>query len=282
MSLFIKPRERDIGDFSVKRVLPRASCRHVGPFVFFDHMGPASFKAGHGINVRSHPHIGLMTMTYLFSGEILHKDSLGSVQEIHPGAINLMVAGKGIVHAELTTEKNKTQDHELDGLQLWLALPDDQEEVDPEFIHYPADQVPSREMQGAHVRVLVGEAFGLTSPVKTFIETLYVEVSAKSGSSIDVPHCEETALYVVKGSLTAGKDVVSQNEMLVLDAESHEVFTCAEDCLFVIIGGRSVGERHMFWNFVSSRKERIEEAKKDWQEEKFDQVPGETDRIPLP
>lgn len=282
ISLVIQPREKDLGGFSVRRVLPYTKQRSVGPFVFFDHMGPAEFSVGDGINVRSHPHIGLATITYLFEGEILHKDSLGYEQIIKPGAINLMTAGKGIVHAEKTRDVVREKGQKLHGLQLWIALPDDQEECEPSFEHYAAEGIPETERAGVQVRVLMGEAFGLQSPVKTLSKTIYAELKMAQGSVLDVPLVTERAIYIVSGELKIGEQVFAQNQMLILNSDSEVELIANQTSTLVFIAGDSVGQRHIYWNFVSSSKERIEQAKSDWREGRFAQVQGESDFIPLP
>lgn len=203
LELVIQPRDRDLGGFLVRRVLPTAGRKMVGPWIFFDHMGPASFPAGEGINVRPHPHINLATVTYLFEGEILHRDSLGSLQAIRPGDINLMVAGSGIVHSERERPEVTATDHRLHGLQLWLALPGADEETAPAFHHYPAADIPAVEVDGVPIRVMMGSAYGVTSPVKVFAETVYLEAHLQPGDPIVLPEAEERAVYVAAGGLTA-------------------------------------------------------------------------------
>ncbi len=282
VSLVIEPRERDLGSFTVRRALPFIKRRQVGPFVFFDHMGPAQFDPGEELTVRAHPHIGLATITYLFEGELFHKDSLGYEQLITPGAINLMIAGKGIVHAELTRPETKEKGFRIQALQLWVALPNDQEECDPSFHHYPARQIPSKQLDGVAVRVLMGEAYGLKSPVKTLSPTLYVEAELEEGATLTLPDAEERALYVVSGQLQAKDTVLSEYQMVIFENQEGIQVTATQPTKLAVVGGAPVGERHIFWNFVSSSKDRIERAKADWQESRFDMVPGETDFIPLP
>lgn len=283
LELLIKPHKKDLGGFSVRRVLPAAERRMVGPWVFFDHMGPAEFPAGEGVNVRPHPHVNLATVTYLFEGEILHRDSLGSLQAIKPGDINLMVAGSGIVHSERERPEVRASAHALHGLQLWLALPEADEETAPGFYHYPAAAIPSLELDGVPLRVMIGSAYGLTSPVKTHAQTLYVEASLQSGQSLTLPLAPERAVYVAQGELKARDQVIPQYTMAVFSAHSEIEVLATADSRIAIIGGESLGERHMWWNFVSSRKERIEQAKMDWQEGRFPKVPGDEEEfIPLP
>ncbi|MEA1082066.1 pirin family protein [Marinobacter qingdaonensis] len=283
IELLIQPRDKDLGGFSVRRVLPTKERQMVGPWIFFDHMGPAHFPAGTGINVRPHPHVNLATVTYLFEGEILHRDSLGSVQPIKPGDINLMVAGRGIVHSERERPEITATDHTLHGLQLWLALPEGQEEIDPAFMHYPGDSIPSIDIDGVPVRVIMGSAYGLTSPVKVYADTLYIEAHLQKGQSLTLPFAQERALYVAQGSLKAKSSEIPEHAMAVLGHEQGIEVTAQEETRLAVIGGEPFSRRHMLWNFVSSRKERIEQAKGDWKEGRFPVVPGDEEEfIPFP
>lgn len=246
-------------------------------------MGPADFAAGEGIDVRPHPHIGLATVTYLFEGEILHRDSLGSVQLIRPGDINLMVAGRGIVHSERERPEVRAADHRLHGLQLWLALPADDEEMAPEFHHYPSADIPALIVDGVALRVMMGSVYGVTSPVKTFAETLYVEAGLEAGQSIELPDAEERAVYVASGSLKARDTEIPAHALAVFDNRPGVSLEAAEDSRIAIIGGGPLGERCIVWNLVSSRAERIDEAVRDWKSGQFDPVPGdEKEFIPFP
>lgn len=280
----INPRVRDIGGFHVRRVLPDHQHQMVGPWIFFDEMGPKTFSAGEGIDVRPHPHINLATVTYLFEGEIFHRDSLGSAQPIRPGEINLMVAGKGIVHSERTPPEIRTAPHTTHGLQLWLALPRESEEVDPEFLHYASDDIPSTEPSpGANVRIMIGEGYGLVSPVKTFSPTFYAEVFLEAGAQIDLPDdMAQRGVYLVSGQLKAKESVLAEKNMTVFSKEKGIRLQAEQPAHFVIIGGEPVGERYIWWNFVSSRKDRIEQGKLDWDQGKFPSVPGDEEYIPLP
>ena len=279
----IRPREKDLGGFSVRRLLPVAGQQMVGPWIFFDHMGPAFFPAGSGINVRPHPHINLATVTYLFEGEILHRDSLGSLQPIVPGDINLMVAGKGIVHSERERPEVTAVDHQLHGLQLWLVLPEADEETEPAFYHYPGAQIPTVSVNGVSVRVIMGSAYGQTSPVKQFAQTLYIEAHLKAGQCLALPQAPERALYVASGQIQLRDDQIDQYEMAVLDANTIVNNHAKTDSRVALIGGEAMAKRFIEWNFVSSKRERIEQAKADWQQGKFPTVPGdETEFIPLP
>ncbi|MGA7802034.1 MAG: pirin family protein [Gammaproteobacteria bacterium] len=280
----IRPKVHDLGGFSVRRALPAGGRRMVGPWVFFDHMGPATFPPGRGVDVRPHPHINLATVTYLFEGEMLHRDSLGNALAIRPGEINLMVAGRGIVHSERQREEVKAANNRLSGLQLWLALPEADEEMEPEFHHYDAARIPAVEVDGVPVRVLIGAAYGACSPVKTFAETLYVEAELKAGQSLVLPdEIAERAVYIPTGKLTARDSVIEPLTMAVFAPEPGVAVTAAKDTRLVIIGGERLSARHIWWNFVSSRKGRIEQAKRDWAAGVFAKVPGdEVEFIPLP
>jgi hypothetical protein len=279
----LRPREKDLGGFSVRRLLPTVGHKAVGPWVFFDHMGPADFPAGKGINVRPHPHINLATVTYLFEGEILHRDSLGSEQAIRPGDINLMVAGRGIVHSERERPEVTATAHRLHGLQLWLALPEADEECEPAFLHYPDQDIPRVEVHGVPVRVMMGSAYGASSPVRTFAQTLYVEARLRAGQRLELPSAEARALYVAQGALTAQGTQIPEHAMAILDDSAGVVVEAVEDARIALIGGEALGPRHIDWNFVSSRRERIEQARADWKAGRFPTVPGdEKEFIPLP
>jgi redox-sensitive bicupin YhaK (pirin superfamily) len=282
IELRIEPKEKDLGEFTVRRVLPAAQRRMVGPFVFFDHMGPAEFPPGKGIAVRPHPHIGIATITYLFEGEIMHRDSLGYVQAIHPGAINLMTAGRGIVHSERAGEDLGTIS-KLHGIQSWIALPLEQEECEPGFLHYAADSLPQIDAEGSTVRVIMGEAYGRSSPVKTYSTTLYLECQLSAGAELSLPgQYEELAIYVVTGELQiAGESYPARVMAVAVDGQAVSVLA-NQDCRFMVVGGDSLGQRTVWWNFVSSSKDRIEQAKIDWKEGRFDSVPDDEEFIPLP
>ena len=279
----IQSHEKDLGGFTVRRLLPYAKQRMVGPWIFFDHMGPAEFPAGNGVNVRPHPHINLATVTYLFEGEILHRDSLGSVQAILPGDINLMVAGKGITHSERERDEVNSVPHKLHGLQLWHALPEADEEIDPAFYHYPSDEIPKADVNGVTTRVMMGSAWGMTSPVKTFAPTVYAEAALKAGQSIVTPEAEQMAIYVASGQLLIDTQQVEPHTLVVLRDNTSVTIEAANDAQVAFIGGENLGERYIEWNFVSSRKHRIEQAKNDWREGRFPLVPGDEEEfIPLP
>ena len=283
IELLIETRVRDLGDFTVRRALPDKRRQRVGPFIFFDHMGPADFQPGTGVNVRAHPHIGLATITYLFEGEILHRDSLGYVQPIRPGAVNWMTAGSGIVHSEKVTGEILASGQRLHGLQTWVALPTEAEQSEPSFEHYPAADIPAVNADGADIRVVLGSAFGVSSPVSTRSETLYVEVLLQPGQSVAIPEAGELAVYVVEGSVAINREFVDAGVLAVLENGAAGTVTAESAARIMFAGGDALGgERFIWWNFVSSSRERIEQAKKDWREQRFDTVPGETDYIPLP
>ena len=271
----LSPRITDLGGFSVRRLLPTAKRKMVGPWIFFDEMGPADFAAGHGINVRPHPHIGIATVTYLFEGEILHRDSVGSLQPIRPGDINLMVAGRGITHSERERAAITVEDHRLHGLQLWLALPEEHEETDPAFHHYPSDDIPSLDVHGVPVRVMIGNAYGVASPVRRFSDTLYLEATLTAGQSLELPDVQERAVYVAQGALTAHGAELPTHSMTVFSQQPGVSVTASEDARIAVIGGEPVGRRFIEWNFVSSRKERIDQAREDWRAGRFDKVVGD-------
>ena len=266
-------------------MLPSPARRLIGPFVFFDHMGPADFAPGHGLDVRPHPHIGLATVTYLFDGEIVHRDSLGSHQSIRPGDINWMTAGRGIVHSERSGLEQRRAGSRLHGLQLWVALPLAHEETEPEFHHHPAATLPSLDLGGAHIRVLAGNAYGKTSPVKTFSPLFYADVLLPAGAELPLlsEHAERAA-YVIDGAVCAGQVRSELARMLVFPKSAEVVLRAMADARIILIGGAPIdGARHIWWNFVSSSSARIEQAKRDWREDRFPKVPGdEAESIPLP
>lgn len=282
----IVPRTVDLGDgFAVRRALPSIQTRMVGPFIFFDHFGPAEFKAGNGLDVRPHPHIGLATVTYLFDGEIMHRDSLGTAAPIKPGEVNWMTAGKGIVHSERTGPELRTTGSPIHGLQMWVGLPAAKEEMAPGFAHHETREFPVVTDTNKTVRVVVGSLYGTKSPVPTVHETIFGDVHLSAGASLplDADH-EERAVYVVKGTVDIAGDKFEPGRLLVFKRGDRITITAATDTHFVIVGGAPMdGPRHIWWNFVSSRKERIEQAKADWKAGHFQKVPGdEIEFIPLP
>ena len=292
--LVLEPRERDLGDgFTVRRVLPSGKKRAVGPFVFFDHFGPTVLPPGTGLDVRPHPHVNLATVTYLFEGEIVHRDSLGSLQTIRPGDVNWMTAGRGIVHSERTSPELRVRGATVHGLQLWVGLPREHEETAPAFHHYPGATLPVVRLPGAEIRVLAGAAFGVSSPVATLSPLVYLDVALAPGAHVDVPaELGERGAYVVDGELICEGASFAKGRMVVLPA--HRIVRlsspAARGARFVVVGGAPFPEpRHLWWNFVSSSEERLERAKRDWAERRgepggpFPLVTGdETDYIPLP
>lgn len=279
----IPPQRKELGPgFAVQRLLPSLQRQAVGPFLFFDHFGPVEIAAGHFHDVRPHPHIGLATVTYMFEGAMLHRDSVGSVQRIEPGAINLMLAGRGIVHSERTPEDLQQVDHRSHGLQLWLGLPTARELDTPWFSHTAAELIPALSIGDAQVRVLIGTAFGVSSPVPVVSETLYLDVSLPAGATFDLPQlAAEQALYAVSGKLQVDAQTLPAHTLALIDQPSTVM--ALTDTRFVIIGGAPLdGRRLMSWNFVASRKELIVQAAADWEAGRFAKVPGETEWIPLP
>ncbi len=280
----IAGRGRDLGGFSVRRVLPIGHRKTVGPFIFFDHLGPVTMPPGAGMDVRPHPHIGLATVTYLFEGRINHRDSLGSVQAIEPGAVNWMTAGHGIVHSERSTDADRASGQAMHGIQSWVALPQALEETEPSFVHHPASTLPTLERPGVRLRVIAGTAYGATSPVATASPTFYVEALLDAGAELDVcDEHEERAIYPVDQAIELEGQSYPAGSMLVLARDAPVRFRAPQGGRVMLLGGAALdGERHVFWNFVSSRRERIEQAKADWNAQKFARVPGETEFIPLP
>ncbi len=282
IDLVVEPREADLGEFTVRRALPAARRRMVGPFIFFDHMGPATFPPGSGVAVRPHPHIGIATITYLFEGEIMHRDSLGFEQPIRAGAVNLMTAGRGIVHSERAGD-DLDQTSRLHGIQSWMALPDSEEEREPGFRHFPAADLPELDIDGCTVRIIMGRCFGATSPVTTYSDTLYMDCLLPTGKRLIVPaEAEELAAYVVSGNVSVANERYGGGVLLVASAGVPLEIEAGDDSRVMIIGGEPLGERHIWWNFVSSSRDRIEQAKDDWQNGRFEKVPGDDEFIPLP
>ena len=285
LELMVVPRVRDLGGFSVRRALPQVQRQMVGPFIFFDQMGPAQFLAGQGIDVRPHPHIGLATVTYLFDGRIMHRDSEGNVREITPGAMNLMTAGSGIAHSERTPADARVAGGAvLAGIQSWVALPEALEETDPGFQHFSAASLPVVTDASVSARVIAGSAFGQTSPVRTLSEWFYVEVKLDAGASAPLdPDYEERAIYVADGQVRIAGETFDGPCLLVFRPGDRITVTAMGRARLMFLGGTALeGPRHIWWNFVSSRRDRIEAAKADWESGRFPVVPGETEFIPLP
>ena len=283
----IEPRPRDLGDFAVRRVLPAAGQQTVGPFIFFDHMGPADFGPGQGVNVRPHPHIGLATVTYLFEGAFMHRDSLGTAQLIRPGDVNWMVAGRGIVHSERTPPEVRDADGctRAHGIQTWIALPRAEEEREPSFAHHAAASLPRIDRPGVILTVIAGTAYGQRSPVDVFSPTLYVDVQLAAGATVGVPdEHEQRACYVAQGRIEIDGKAYDEGQFMVLAAAAGPVSIRALGNSRVMLAGGAPldGLRHIYWNFVSSSRERIEAARRDWREQRFAAVPGDAERIPLP
>jgi redox-sensitive bicupin YhaK (pirin superfamily) len=280
----IVPSAKDLGGFSVRRALPSIGRKMIGPFVFFDQMGPAEFVLGQGIDVRPHPHIGLATVTYLFDGEIFHRDSLGSALPIRPGEVNLMTAGKGIVHSERTAPELRQAPQKMFGIQTWLALPKSHEETDPGFLHAAAGEMPVIRGEGKRVRLIMGSAYGETSPVPFPHDTLYAEAVLAPGAVLpfDADYIER-GIYIASGEIDIAGDVFGPGRLLVLKPGDRISILALSNARLMLLGGEPMdGPRHIWWNFVHSSKERIDQAKADWKLGRFDTVPGEHEFIPLP
>ncbi|BDU20925.1 pirin family protein [Dyella sp. GSA-30] len=284
--ILIDGRQHDLGDgFVVRRLLPVLQARHVGPFVFYDHMGPAQFAPGRGMDVRPHPHIGLATVTWLFDGAIRHRDSLGSVADIRPGEVNWMTSGHGIVHSERTPPEERRDGQTVHGIQVWVALPQSDAEVDPEFHHHDASQLPRIERDGASLVLIAGTAYGQQSPVKVFAPMFFVQAHLKAGSELEWPseHVER-GLHVIDGEVQWGSLTVASQRIAVQSGEKAAPLRATQDSRVMLFGGAPLdGERHLWWNFVASSRERIEEAKQAWAEQRFPRIPGDDQEfIPLP
>jgi redox-sensitive bicupin YhaK (pirin superfamily) len=285
IELMVVPNAKDIGGFEVRRALPTAKRRLVGPFIFFDRMGPAILRAGHALDVRPHPHIGLSTVTYLFDGKIRHRDSLGTEMVIAPGDVTLMTAGRGIVHSERTPEELRGAPMSVSGLQTWLALPDGKEEIAPVFANTSVARLPEIDAGGVSGRVVIGEFSGLRSPVATASDTLYADLRLAADASVKIPaDAEERAIYTLEGDVSIAGDVFPAERLLVFKPGEEIVVSSERGAHFMLSGGASLGsQRYIWWNFVSSSKERIEQAKQEWKTGRFDIVPGDEEEfIPLP
>jgi redox-sensitive bicupin YhaK (pirin superfamily) len=285
LGLRLDGRSRDLGGgFGVRRFLPDAQRRSVGPFVFFDHFGPVVRRPEDNFDVRPHPHIGLATVTYLFEGAMEHRDSLGSVQRIEPGAINWMSAGRGIVHSERAPADLRRQAHTLHGLQLWVALPRAQEDSDPSFVHTPAAALPAVTVGGTQIRILVGEAFDRHSPVQSLSETLYLDAAASAGSQLTLPASPlERAIFTLDQDLVVDGQPLAAGELGMIEGNAAVQISAPRGGRYQVIGGEPLdGPRTIWWNFVASSHERIEEAKERWRAQRFGHVPGDQEFIPLP
>lgn len=285
VDLLIVPRSVDLGEMTVRRALPSVKRQMVGPFIFFDQMGPAEFLTDQGIDVRPHPHINLSTLTYLLEGEILHRDSLGTELAIQPGAVNWMCAGRGIVHSERTSTERKANGQRLFGLQTWMALPTDVEEADPAFMHHGVGELPVIDSDGINARLIAGSMLGETSPLQVSSETLYADVRLAKGKQLPLDRrYDERALYMLSGSIKIAGDSFEPGQLVILRRAAEVLIQADSDAHFMIFGGDPMeGPRYIWWNFVSSRLDRIEQAKEEWSKGQFDTVPGdEEDFIPLP
>jgi redox-sensitive bicupin YhaK (pirin superfamily) len=284
VTTIIAPRVHDLGGFQVRRAVPTLQARSVGPFVFVDHMGPAVFAPGRGIDVRPHPHIGLATVTFLWAGTIQHRDTLGFVQDIAAGDVNWMTAGRGIAHSERTPQSLRDGEHPLHGMQTWVALPRADEETAPGFHHHDAAALPRIERQGMLLRVLAGRGYGAESPVRVFADTLYVAIDLDADAQVTLePSHPQRALYVLEGAAQLDGTDIPPQHLVVLDAGASHVLRAKTPLKAMLLGGEPLdGPRHLWWNFVSSSKERIEQAKRDWREGRFGPVPGDDEFIPLP
>ena len=285
IELIIPPREADIGGLSVKRLLPFMKRRMIGPFIFLDHMGPKHYDAGHGLDVRPHPHIGLSTLTHLFDGEILNRDTLGSKQAITPGAVNWMSAGRGIAHSERTDHIERAHSNDIHGLQFWIAQPKEFEENAPNFSHYESSAIPHVDMPGVQIKIMAGSAFGEESPVDIHSPLFYAEIHIQAGHHLDLPpQYRERGLYLIDGHVRIGTDDIIPNTLPVFLPGGTVRVEATADSHFVILGGDPLPEkRFIWWNFVSSSQDRIEQAKADWANGAFGTIPGdENDALPLP
>ena len=285
--VLIEPKLHDLGDgFAVRRMLPSARQRTVGPFVFFDHIGPVDFAPGNAVDVRPHPHIGLSTMTYLFEGIFRHRDSLGVVQDIRPGAVNWMTAGKGVVHSERTPEPERSSGHRLHGVQFWVGLPDQDAEREPSFSHHAATELPQWPSADGQVqcRLVAGQAFGKHSPVPVFSPLFCLDLQFQPGARFEIPaEYPERAIQVAEGEVEVDGERLPMHAMLVLRPGAVVTVTASAAARLIVLGGEPLdGPRFVWWNFVSASRDRIEKAKQDWREGRFAKVPGETEFIPLP
>lgn len=284
VEIVIVPRARDLGGFEVRRALPSARRQMVGPFIFFDQMGPVELLTGEGLDVRPHPHIGLATVTYLLEGSIVHRDSLGTLQPIVPGDVNWMTAGRGIAHSERSAPEARRQPQKLYGVQIWVALPERGEETAPAFAHHAAAELPLLEGEGKSVRVIAGTLFGRTSPVRTFSDLFYADATLAAGAALplDAEH-EERAAYLVEGTIEIAGQPFEPGRLLVFRPGDRVTIAARTPARLLLVGGEPMdGPRHIWWNFVSSRRERIEEAKEAWRKQRFAAVPGESEFVPLP
>ncbi len=285
MTTIIAPRVHDLGGFEVRRAVPTLQARSVGPFVFVDHMGPAVFEPGRGVDVRPHPHIGLATVTFLWAGTLHHKDTLGNARDIAPGAVNWMTAGRGIAHSERSPQALRAHEQPLHGMQTWVALPKAHEETAPAFHHHPADALPQREHGGVLIRVIAGRGFGMEAPVRVFADTFNVALDLAADAELDIdPAAAERALYVLEGQAQLDGTDIPDRQLVLLDPGTAPRLRARTPLKAMLLGGEPLdAPRHVWWNFVSSSRERIEQAKQDWREGRFGLIPGDSEEfIPLP
>jgi len=284
LAALLKPHTKDLGGFEVQRLLPSLQAQMVGPFIFFDHFGPATFAPGEGVDVRPHPHIGLATVTFLLEGAMMHRDSLGSVQRIAPGDVNWMTAGAGIVHSERTSAEDRASGHRLHGLQTWVALPKAHEQSEPSFAHYPSAAMPKIDLPGVTMRLIAGTAFGQRSPAATFSPMFYVAGEMEAGAAFDLyPEHEQRGVYAIAGELLVDGEAIPIHHMAVLKSWTTVRVEARSPVVLALLGGSKLdGERLLWWNFVASSKELLDNAGARWRDGKFPSVPGETEFIPLP
>lgn len=285
VEMLISAKPKDLGGgFIVRRSLPNMKRRMIGPFIFFDHMGPVDLQVGNGMDVRPHPHIGLSTLTYLFKGEIVHRDTLGFEQEIRPGAVNWMTAGSGVAHSERSSQTARQREQQIHGLQIWIALPKEAEEVKSSFHHHGEKDIPTLRYEGADIRVVAGEFEKLKSPVATYSDLVYLDLKLFRNQPLSLPHNGmDLGIYVVEGAVKVGDTVVQAGDMAALSKAQEIRIEPLEDTQAMLLGGTPFAEdRFIWWNFVSSSQERIEKAKQDWREQNFGKIRGETEFIPLP
>jgi redox-sensitive bicupin YhaK (pirin superfamily) len=282
--VILRGREKSLGGMPIRRVLPYRSHMMVGPFIYMDHMGPVTLDAGRGVDVPPHPHVGLATVTYLFEGVLTHRDSLGFKQTILPGDVNWMTAGRGIVHSERTPTESRGAGIRMDGIQTWVALPREVEEVEPSFQHHPKTTLPRFELDGAVFHLLAGEAFGRKSPVQGFSDLFYLEVVVSAGTRVRVPDDgRESGAYIAEGAVRFGAEVYGPGTLIVVDNCDERLLVAERDSRYMLLGGTPLdGDRFIWWNFVSTSEHRIEQAKKDWRDNRFPVIPGEGREAPLP
>ena len=279
----ITPHIQDLGGFNARRSLPHDDLMTVGPFIFFDHLGPAVFPPGKGVDVRPHPHINLATVTYLFEGVLLHRDSLGSIREIRPGAVNWMTAGKGIVHSERSPQSDRAISSTLHAIQTWVALPQEMEEIEPSFFHYPAEDIPTWTENNVAIALIAGETKGRKSPVKSLSPIIYLDLAFSAASNFKLPaEYSERAIYSITEGIEIDGEHLPQHRLAILSPDKEITISATNQARCMVIGGEPVGKRYKWWNFVSSSLERIEIAKQDWKTGNFDSVPEEDEFIPLP